>query len=72
MGKVIPRASNTISDENTISSPFPSQIKEELPDDITYNEEWWKRYCQENKLDVTTGKSLRGSSSFRINNSLLF
>lgn len=40
--------------------------------DVTYNEEWWKWYCQENKLDVNTGKSLRGSSYPRPANYTLF
>lgn len=31
--------------------------KEEFIDDVEYNQNWWKWYCQENKLDVTTGKS---------------
>ncbi len=33
-------------------------IEEELIDDVEYNQKWWKWYCQENKLEVTTGKSL--------------
>lgn len=31
-------------------------------DDVQYNQEWWQWYCNEHKLDVATGKSLRGSS----------
>lgn len=27
-------------------------------DDVEYHQNWWKWYCQENKLDVNTGKSL--------------
>lgn len=32
--------------------------KEEFIDDVEYNQKWWKWYCQENKLDINTGKSL--------------
>lgn len=57
MGKVVPKAVNPSSDDNIILNSFPTQRKEELPNDVEYNEQWWKWYCQENKLDVATGKS---------------
>lgn len=31
--------------------------EEEFIDDVEYNQRWWKWYCEENKLDVNTGKS---------------
>jgi len=63
MGKVVPKSANPSSDENIIPNSFPTQGKEEPPDDVKYNEEWWKWYCKENNLDVSSGKSLRGGSS---------
>jgi hypothetical protein len=57
MGKVIPKGVTLNSDDNILENFFPIQKVEKSPDDIEYNQKWWKWYCQENCLDVATGKS---------------
>jgi len=36
-----------------------SREQTQLPDDVTYNQDWWRDYCKDNDLDPTTGKRLR-------------
>ena len=51
-----PRPISSSDNEAIIKSRYPEK-SQKLPDDVTYNEEWWKGYCQENKLDIASGKS---------------
>jgi hypothetical protein len=52
-----------IMNRNNTLAPVKEVIETQyflgLVDDATYNQIWWESYCQENDLDVDTGKSFR-------------